>query len=124
MNQTIAKTFGGIFILIGIIGFFSGSMTMTTGMELGLFPVNIIHNLVHIFIGFWGLNATRTTAGATAYCKQAGLLYLALGVLGLIPSVVDGLATIVPIGGRDLLFHFVVGGILAFFGFVGGSKPG
>jgi len=122
MNQTVAKTFGGIFILIGVVGFFSGGMTMTAGKELGLFPVNIVHNVVHILIGFWGLNASRSLAGATTYCKQAGILYLALGVLGLIPSVVDGLASVMPIGGYDHLLHFVVGGVLSFFGFIGGSE--
>ena len=124
MNQTIAKTFGGIFVLLGIVGFFSGSMSMTTGMELGILPVNAIHNVVHILIGLWGLNAARTMAGATAYCKQAGLLLILLGVLGLIPSVVDRLATIVPIGGHAHLLHLVVGGVLAFFGFMGGSRQG
>lgn len=124
MNQTIAKTFGGIFILIGIVGFFSGSMTMASGLELGIFPVNVIHNVVHILLGLWGLNAARTMAGATGYCKQAGILYLVLGVLGLIPSAVEGLASIVPIGGYDHLLHLAAGGILAFFGFMGGSKQG
>ena len=121
MNQTIAKTFGGVFILLGIIGFFSGSMTMSTGFELGIFPVNIVHNILHILIGFWGLNAARTMAGATAYCKQAGVLFLALGVLGLIPSVVEMFASLIPIGGYDHLLHLVVGAILAYFGLTGRS---
>ncbi len=119
MNQSVAKLFGVVFILVGVIGFFSGSMNMSTGMELGLFPVNIVHNLVHILIGVWGLSAARTPGGATAFCKQAGVLYLLLAILGFIPSIVDALASVVPIGGNDRFLHLALGLILMYFGFMG-----
>lgn len=122
MNQSVAKLFGVVFILVGVIGFFSGSMNMTTGMELGLFPVNIVHNLVHILIGVWGLSAARTSSGATAFCKQAGVLYLLLAILGFIPAATDMLANIVPIGGNDRFLHLVLGVILMYFGFMGTAR--
>lgn len=122
MNQTIAKLFGWVFILLGVIGFFSGSVNMTTGLELGLFPVNLVHNVVHILIGLWGLNAARTAAGATAYCKQAGVLFLLLAILGFIPATVDMFANVVPIGGNDRYLHLVLGLVLCYFGFMGKSR--
>ena len=122
MNQTIAKLFGWVFILLGVIGFFSGSMNMTTGSEFGLFPVNVVHNVVHILIGLWGLNAARTAAGATAYCKQAGVLFLLLAILGFIPAMVDMLANLVPVGGKDRYLHLGFAVILLYFGIVGNSR--
>ena len=122
MNQSIAKLFGVVFILVGVLGFFSGSMNMSTGMELGLFPVNLLHNVVHILIGLWGLAAARSAAGATTYCKQVGVLYLLLTIIGFIPSLTDQLANLVPLGGNDRYLHLVLAAVLLYFGFMGGSK--
>ena len=122
MNQSIAKIFGWVFILVGVVGFFSGSVNMTAGLELGIFPVNVVHNVVHILIGLWGINAARTMDGATAYCKQAGVLYLLLGILGLIPAVVEMFASLIPIGGHDHLLHLGLGVILCYFGFRGSRQ--
>lgn len=126
MNQTIAKGFGWVFILIGVLGllgFAGGTMSMGTPSNLlGLFPVNLMHNLVHIVVGFWGLNAARTPEGATAFCKQAGVLYLLLAILGFIPSTVDMFASIVPLGGNDRFLHLALGVILCYFGFAGNAR--
>jgi len=122
VNQTIAKLFGVVFILIGVIGLFSGSMNMTTGLELGLFPVNVLHNAVHILVGVWGLAAARTPAGATAFCKQAGVLYLLLAIIGFIPSLTLQLESLVPLGGNDAYLHLVLALILLYFGFMGRSR--
>ena len=122
MKQSIAKIFGWVIILFGVVGFFSGSMNMTAGMELGIFPVNIVHNIVHILIGLWGINAARTVEGATTYCKQAGVLYLLLGVVGLIPAAVEMFASTIPIGGYDHMLHLGLGIVLAYFGFLAGSR--
>jgi hypothetical protein len=122
MNQTIAKVMGVVFILVGIIGFFSGSMNMASGLELGLFPVNVLHNVVHILIGVWGLSAARTPLGATAFCKQAGVLYLLLAIIGFIPSLVVQLESLVPLGGNDAYLHLVLGLILLYFGLRGTTR--
>ena len=126
MNQTVAKFFAGVFILLGILGFFGfagGTMAMQPHTDfLRVFPVNLVHNVAHIVIGFWGLNAARTMEGATAYCKQAGVLYLLLGILGLIPAAVDMFASVMPLGGHNQLLHLGFGLILGFFGFLGGSR--
>ena len=126
MNQGIAKLFGWVFIVVGILGFLGfagGTMSMSTPSNLfGLFPVNLTHNVVHILIGLWGVNAARSAAGATAYCKQAGVLYLLLAILGFIPAAVDMFANLVPIGGNDRFLHLVLAVVLCFFGFVGSSK--
>ena len=122
MNQTVAKVMGVVFIVIGVIGFFSGGMHMTSGLELGLFPVNVLHNVVHILIGLWGLAAARTPVGATAFCKQAGVLYLLLAIIGFVPSLAAQLASLVPLSGNDAWLHLVLALILLYCGFRGTSR--
>ena len=122
MNQTVAKVFGVVLILVGVIGFFSGSMNMTMRPELGLFPVNVLHNVVHILVGAWGLTASRTLSGATAFCKQAGVLFLLLAIIGFVPSLTEQLASLVPLGGNDAYLHLVLALVLLYFGVMGRSK--
>ncbi|MGH7523994.1 MAG: DUF4383 domain-containing protein [Gemmatimonadales bacterium] len=122
MNQAIARVMGVVFIVIGVIGFFSGGMHMSPGLELGLFPVNVLHNAVHILVGLWGLSAARTPRTATTFCKQAGVLYLLLAIIGFIPSLAAQLENLIPLGGNDTWLHLVFGLILLSFG-VRGPRP-
>src|SRR5205823_9448982 len=84
MVKRVALIFGVVFILVGVLGFFSmGGMQMGVeppGMELGLFPVNVLHNCVHVLFGIWGVVASRSFSGAQLYCKVAGIVYLVLAV--------------------------------------------
>lgn len=126
MNQSVAKLLGVVFIVVGVLGFLGfagGTMSMQPPSDLlGLFPVNLLHNIVHILIGIWGLSAARSAAGATAFCKQAGVLYLLLTIIGFIPSLTDQLANLVPLGGNDRYLHLVLALILLYFGYVGTSR--
>jgi hypothetical protein len=124
MQQTIAKLFGWVFILVGVLGFLGfagGTMSMGTPTYLlGIFQVNLLHNIVHILIGLWGINAARTAGGAVAFCKQAGVLYLLLSIIGF--AAPDLLASMVPLGGNDRFLHLVLGLVLCYFGFAGGRR--
>lgn len=124
MNQTVAKLLGVVLVLLGVLGFFfPSSFGMGSTMLVGTFEVNVVHNLVHLLIGVWGLAASRTPAGATAFCKQAGVLFLLLAVLGFIPGAVTMLANLVPIGGKDVYLHLVLAVILLYFGFSRSRDP-
>ncbi len=117
--QRVAQIFGIVFIVVGIAGFFSSGMSMDADAEtatklLGLFPVNVLHNIVHLLFGAWGLVASRTFDSAVAYCRYSGLAYLGLAVLGLFAPDLFGL---VPIGGHDIWLHVVLGLVLAAVGF-------
>jgi hypothetical protein len=81
---------------------------------LGLFPVNVLHNAVHLLFGIWGLVASRTFNGARSYARIAGVLYLLLAVLGLVVPNGFGL---VPLGGYDVWLHVALGLVLAVVGF-------
>jgi hypothetical protein len=118
VTQTIARVFGGVFLLVGLLGLVTTPLSLDPGLLLGLFPVNVLHNLVHLAFGAWGLIAGGTPSGATAYCRLAGGAYLLLAVLGLLTPTGFGL---VPIGGHDVWLHAVLGGILTAVGFGGRS---
>ena len=122
--QRAAQIFGIVFLLVGIAGFFvDGGMSMEADPEhapllLGLFPVNLLHNVVHLLFGVWGLVASRTFEGARTYARVGGIIYLVLAVLGLVIPDTFGL---IPIGGHDVWLHAVLGIALAAVGFT--AKP-
>lgn len=115
--QRVAQIFGIVFILVAIVGFITpGGMEMdaaTPGLMLGLFPVNLLHNVVHLLFGLWGLAASRSWSGAKSYATMAGAIYLVLAVLGFIAP--DGFG-LVPLGGNDRWLHIVLAAALLYFG--------
>ena len=87
---------------------------MTAQKVFGLFPVNLLHNGVHLLFGLWGLLAARSFASARSYAIIGGLAYLALACLGFVSPSLFGL---VPIGGNDISLHALIGVVLAVVGF-------
>ena len=117
-HQKVATIFGAIFVLAAFMGFFAGGFSMQASMLLGLFPVNLVHNLVHLVFGGWGLwAALNSDRAARSYCQISGLIYLALAGLG--ATYGDRLESFLPIHGNDIWLHALIGGVLTVFGFVG-----
>lgn len=117
--QRVAQVFGVVFLLIAILGFVITGASMESDPHaaphlLGLFPVNLLHNIVHLLFGVWGLVASRTRPAARAYGRIGGVVYLALAALAFVDPTMFGL---VPIGGHDIWLHAVLGLALAFVGF-------
>jgi len=116
--QRVAQIFGWVFVLVAVWGFFITGGSMEAGMDapaiLGLFPVNVLHNLAHLLLGIWGIVASRSFGSARSYAQIAGILYLVLAVLGFVDPTGFGL---IPLGGGDIGLHAVLGLILAGVGF-------
>jgi hypothetical protein len=106
--QRIAQIFGAVFIIVGLLGF-AYSRNMDTGMILGLFMVNAVHNVVHLAFGIWGLMAAKTFSGAKMYGLAGGVIYLVLAICGYFVPAGFGL---VPLGGNDIYLHAGLGIIL------------
>ena len=105
--QKLAGVFGVIFILVAVLGFLTpGGMVMAvdpnTGMLLGVFPVNLLHNIVHLVFGVWGLIASRTWAGSKTFFTAGGIIYVVLTCVGFLSPSGFGL---VPLGGADIWLH-------------------
>jgi hypothetical protein len=116
LAQRIAQIFGWAFIVVGLAGFASTGASMEANHLLapklfGIFPVNVLHNVVHLVFGAWGLVASRSLGGSRAYFVGAGVIYLLLAALGTVAP--DGFG-LVPIGGSDVGLHlFLALGLLA-----------
>src|SRR4051812_39681613 len=116
MVKRVAMVFGVVFLLVGILGVVSpGGMSMganaAPGMILGVFPVNLLHNVVHILFGVWGLLAARSFAGAKLYTQVGGVVYIVLAICGWLLPDTFGL---LPNGGANIWLHLVVGVILGY----------
>lgn len=114
MVQRLAQIFGIVFLLLAIIGFVTSGSSMEADPEMaekifGLFPVNLVHNGVHLGFGIWGLLASRNFEGSRNYGIIGGVLYLVLAVLGYIAP--DGFG-LVPLGSNDIWLHGLLGVVL------------
>ena len=118
--QKVALVFGIGFLAAAIAGFLATGMSnmdpdpATAPRALGIFPVNVLHNLVHLVFGIWGVVAMRSFGASRTYAKVAGATYLVLVALGFLFPTGFGL---VPLGGNDVWLHLVLGLPLAYFGF-------
>ena len=120
MVSTFARVIGVVFVVIGVLGFIP--QLVPDGRLLGLFPVNAVHNIVHILLGVWGITAARTVAGAVAYSRGIAVIYGVLAVLGLIPAT-NTLFGLAPIHGMDVALHAVLAVIAAYFGWGARTVP-
>ncbi|MFC4425456.1 DUF4383 domain-containing protein [Deinococcus navajonensis] len=125
MVRTFARVAGIIYLLVGLVGFIPGLLSPPTGPDLavdafhgrllGLFPVNLVHNLVHLAIGLWGLSAARSLGASVGFARGLAVLYALLGVMGLIPGL-NTMFGLAPIHGNDVWLHFGTALIAAYFG--------
>ena len=119
MVRRVAMVFGVVFLLVGILGLVTpGGMSMAANpapaMILGMFPVNLLHNLFHIAFGVWGLLAARSFPGAKLYMQTGGVLYIVLAICGWLLPDTFGL---LPNGGLDIWLHAALGVVMGYFGF-------
>ena len=124
MAKTIALLFGLIYTIVGIVGFvpsLGGTFAMAPPtMLLYYFPINVLHNIVHLVIGIAGLAMSRSEASATSFCKIFGVVLILVGLVGFVwPANLD--ATILPLRGADIWLHLVSGAVLLIVGLA--SKP-
>ena len=113
MVQKLARIFGIVLLLVGVLGFIP--QAVTDGKLLGTFPVNTFHNLVHLALGLWGIAASGSAAGAVAYMRAQAVIYGLLAVLGLIPAT-NTLFGLVPLHGADVALHGALAVIAAWAG--------
>jgi hypothetical protein len=126
-TRYFALIMGIAFLLIGVMGFIPAFVTPATdahdvtvhanhGLLLGLFPVNLLHNLVHILFGVWGIAAYMTSYwGARLYARSVAIIYALLAVMGLIPGL-ETTFGLIPIHGHDVWLHAVIALAAAIFG--------
>lgn len=125
-----ALIIGIIYLIAGILGLIPGllspvavtgnpptTLTVLYGALFGVFVVNILHTIVHLIIGIWGILAYRTFSAARSFSIITGIIFLVLFVFGLIPGL-QTIFGILPLEGADVWLHLVTGLLGLFFGLV------
>ena len=123
--RTFALIFGILFIAAGAAGFVSGltsplhpehpDVMGNGGQVFGLFPVNEVHNGVHLLFGLWGLAASRSLGAAVTYARGVAIIYAVLTVFGLVPAL-ETLFGTAPLYGNDVWLHGLLALVGAYFG--------
>jgi hypothetical protein len=121
-----ALAYGIVFLLVGIAGFVPGLVTAPQpaadvaveegfGRLFGLFPVNVLHNVVHLAFGVWGLAAYRTLSAARVYARSVAVIYAIFAIMGLIP-LLNTTFGLIPLYGHDVWLHALLALVAAYFG--------
>jgi len=126
-TSTFALIIGIAYLGAGILGLIPAALvpppidapptnfTLLYGYLLGLFPVNLLHSLVHIVIGAWGISAWSGRSSSISFARGLAILYGALAVLGMFPLLNTALGMI-PIHGNDVWLHGITAVVAAYFG--------
>ena len=115
--STLATVFGVVFLLVGILGFVPSppppdalplAVNHGHGLALGMFPVNTLHNIVHLLFGALGLLAARgAVMSARGYFQLLAVAYALLAVLGILPMTQTTFG-LIPIYGNDVWLHAII----------------
>jgi len=86
------------------------------GILLGLMPVNIVGDGLHLALGLWGVRSWLSTRLALFYARTMAVLGGALAIMGLLPGP-DTLFGVVPLYGNNVWIHAAIFATAGFFGF-------
>jgi hypothetical protein len=126
-SRTFALIAGILYVGAGLLGFLPGvtqpvhgdapHLAVSAGYRylFGLFPINVLHNLVHLGVGAWGLLSYRVVTAARNFARGLAILYGALAVMGLFP-VLNTTFGLIPIFGHDIWLHAGTALVAAYFG--------
>lgn len=136
-SRNFALILGIVLLLAGIAGFIPGLVTqappdagvapgdpgaapdavtaLSYGYLLGLFPVNVLHNLFHVVWGIYGIAVYRSISGARTFARVTAVVYAILTVLGLIPGLYT-MFGLLPLFGHDVWLHAIIAIAAAYFG--------
>jgi hypothetical protein len=124
-----ALILGLVYLVIGILGFFPTalqppgpaapnlSVDAGYGYLLGLFPINVLHNIVHLGVGLWRLLAYRSLGGSVGFARGLAIFYGLLAIMGLIAGL-NTTFGLIPIFGHDVWLHALTALAAAYFGFM------
>lgn len=126
--RNVTLIYAVAFTAVGILGFVPTflspapegpalAVTAYHGYLLGLFPVNVLHNIVHLLFGLWAFFAYFSgRAASRGYLKSVAVIYGVFTVMGLIPGL-NTLFGLVPLHGNDIWLHAVLAIVAGWVGF-------
>jgi hypothetical protein len=130
-----ALILGIIYALVGLMGFVQGFLQPPTpgnppvtldllhGDLLGIFPVNILHTLVHLLVGIWGILAYRSWEASRTFARAVAIIFGVLTIMGLIPGLQTTFG-LIPLHSNDIWLHALTTALAAYFGWVAPADRG
>ncbi len=128
-SRGFAQFIGVLFLAVGILGFIPVFRSTPHpnavpglfadggyGLLFGLFPVNWIHNLVHIGVGIAGLFSAGSVSKARSFSRGLAWFYGVLAVMGVIPPLSMGFG-LVPLHGWEVWLHGITAAFAAYYGY-------
>lgn len=143
LQRYCALTLGILFLLLGIAGFVPNFLSLPAataaaegihniqvnvadlaikngyGNLFGLFPTNVIHNIVHIIVGILGIAAYTSFSNALLFNRGFAIAYAVIAIMGLLPFT-NTTFGLMPIFGNNVWLNALTAGVAAYFGF---AKP-
>ncbi|HOE72098.1 MAG TPA: DUF4383 domain-containing protein [Deltaproteobacteria bacterium] len=128
-TRYFALILGIFYAIVGVLGFFPPLLQslpldapnvfvdFLKGSLLGIFPSNILHNLVHLVVGIWGIAAYRSPASSRIFAKSIAVIFGVLFVMGIIP-VLRTTFGLIPLYGANVVLHLVTALLGVYFGWV------
>jgi hypothetical protein len=128
-TRRFALVWGILFLIVFAAGVIPGLLQPTApgdpdltmdamyGRALGLFPVNLLHDGVHLIFGVWGILAYRSFDAAKAYARITAVIYALFAIMGLVPAL-NTTFGLVPLFSHDVWLHVILAAGAAYFGFV------
>ncbi len=135
IQRYCALSIGIIFALIGVAGFIPGLVSLEPtgapvpvdaspdiyaagfGYLFGLFPTNLLHNIVHVIVGCLGIVAYTTSGGARYFNRSFAIAYFLIAIMGLLPLAKTTFG-LMPIFGNNVWFNALTAAVAAYVGFV------
>lgn len=129
LTRYFALAFGVVYLIVGIVGFIPAlytappagaphvDATAAYGYLFGIFPVNALHDVLHIVVGLAGIVCYRRLRASQFYGRFLFLAFGLLTVAGFISST-DTLGGLIPLFSGDTWLHAGTAILGAIFGWV------
>lgn len=129
ITRYIALALGVVYLVIGIVGFIPAlytsppagaphvDVTAAYGYLFGLFPVNALHDIIHIVVGIAGILCYPSLRASRYYGRILFVVFGLLTVAGFLPTL-DTLNGLVPIFWADPWLHAATATVGAIAGWV------
>ena len=119
-TRNAAVVIGVVFILVGLLGFVPNPIIGES--DNAIFHADTVHNMVHIISGILFLLVAFAAQGfAATFLKIFGIVYLLLGILGLINIGTEGMTRLLGflhVNGPDNILHIGLGILILAAGFL------
>lgn len=116
-TQKFTRVFGAVYLLVGILGFIpavGGSTSQEVHKLLGIFGVNVLHNIVHLGVGAAFVAGSVSDSAARTVAVVIGLVYLLVGIVGIF-----SLQSLLGINVADDGLHLGTAALSLYFGLSG-----